>query len=163
MVTPVELSKLGARARFEKLGSLKYILIGTVIFLVIAGMEMIRYKEYDRCVIIETDEINRNIDRKLKSLQDTITERARLFEQKWNDTLINRIDKNLDAQMLQLDNKIDQKIKLTKGDIEKSKEDFSIAKERCKSSYRYDIFGWFSWASPIGVGGSSRCPRFINI
>jgi hypothetical protein len=57
MVSPVELSKLGVRARFQRLGSLKYILLCGLLFLGFAGVEMLRYKNYDKCVNIETKNI----------------------------------------------------------------------------------------------------------
>jgi hypothetical protein len=51
MVNPLELTKLGVKARFQKLGSLKYFVIAGLIFLVFAGIEMLRYEEYNRCVV----------------------------------------------------------------------------------------------------------------
>jgi len=46
----VELTKLRAAARFQRLGSLKYLLICGLIFLTLAGIEVLRYKQFQTCL-----------------------------------------------------------------------------------------------------------------
>lgn len=60
MASPVELTKLGLKARLRNLGSLKYILIAGLLALVLGGIEIVRYNVYQKCVSDTTGRDIRN-------------------------------------------------------------------------------------------------------
>src|SRR6266404_1175630 len=72
MVNPVELTKLGVKARLQRLGSLKYILIGALLALVLGAIEIARYNQYVRCVWNEVSRVYKTPTQEILNFEHTV-------------------------------------------------------------------------------------------
>jgi len=135
MVSPVELTKLGVRARIHRLGPLKYILIASFLLLILGATEIWRYNEYRQC--IETSTKTDSEDR--KGLIELVIDIV-----KGDQTLTN-----------------ERKTQLIKETMKSLGTIYAASK--CDPRYRYDVFRLFSWFIPISpayaqmkIGGYSE-------
>jgi hypothetical protein len=144
VVSPVELTKLGFKARIQKLGFVKYILIGGLLFLVFAGIEMVRYNRHHDCV---RTEIQRDADQLALQENEIQFKLANLAFFLDNESKQKPIPPD---QIDQLKKNL-QDLAVVRQDIPKI---IATAQEKCQSGYHYDIFRWFSWMNLVGTANA---------
>jgi hypothetical protein len=137
MVSPVELTKLGVKARLQRLGSLKYILIVGLLALVIGGIEIIRYNDYENCL--------KNGIAGIKKGSVIIPQSPDDEENKLHSKENHEQPTLADLQAL---------MDLMKSQFSEVSKILEKIEEECKSEYRYDVFRLFSWLDPINVANA---------
>src|SRR5438874_6163787 len=160
MASPAELSRLGARARFQKLGSLKYIVASTLILLICAAIEVPRYEQYHQCINTESTRIVQEATARVtKELSNSLSALAHQPNRQAIEDLakqLEQISKEIEEYKPKSDNDVVDlrsmqflMLQMQKQSLQMQKTSMESATVKCHTSYRYDVFLWLSSINPI--------------
>jgi hypothetical protein len=137
MVNPVELTKLGVRARIGRLGSLNYILIASFLLLILGADEIWRYNQYSECISIE--------EQKFSELSSILG--------KLKEDLIANI--GVEVHPIEEAKRAKEALERTVNALSSAEDELTFksaeAMVRCDRRYFYVVFRLFSWFNPIGT------------
>jgi hypothetical protein len=150
MVSPVELTKLGVIARFQKLGSLRYVLIAGLLSLVLGGIEIHRYNKYSFCM----NEASNNTN-PFTELDKIIAGSAESFFSQEPPKSLPGDNKNNQGSISSREAvTYEMRLSAAKMFLDSERARLKSGQEECLTHYRYDVFQWFSWLNPIGVANA---------